>query len=310
MENALLQEKVLLGAKFRPRPKTARERAVDRWFTKRKPHLTLGCASDLVLHTDHLGTPQLVTDNTQAIVWQADYKPFGEVNITTETISNNLRFPGQYFDGETNLHYNYFRDYDPATGRYIESDPVGLDGGFNTYGYVDQNTIRFVDPLGLVRWSGSSFGISIGVVVGATFTILDLVSECACGKKYRIRVIGTGPILTRGIKGSVTESFGLSLDDGLPCPDPNVFNGTFASTSAAATFGGIPIRPGLGRPISPVGFGKPGFGVSFGASRYGGIGLYPSRSKPVTGIAGIDASVSAGYGRSTVTNVEIERCCQ
>ena len=45
----------------------------------------------------------------------------------------NLRFPGQYFDEETGLHYNYFRDYDPKTGRYIESDPIGLDGGSHIF---------------------------------------------------------------------------------------------------------------------------------------------------------------------------------
>lgn len=63
--------------------------------------------------------------------------------------SEPLRFPGQYFDQETGLHYNYFRDYDPSTGRYIESDPIGLDGGLNTYSYSELNPLRYIDPLGL-----------------------------------------------------------------------------------------------------------------------------------------------------------------
>ena len=59
-----------------------------------------------------------------------------------------MRFAGQYFDNETRLHYNYFRDYDPETGRYISSDPIGLAGGLNTYGYALQNPLTYVDPDG------------------------------------------------------------------------------------------------------------------------------------------------------------------
>ncbi|SEB18877.1 RHS repeat-associated core domain-containing protein, partial [Marinobacterium iners] len=71
----------------------------------------------------------------------------------------NLRFPGQYFDSETGLHYNYYRDYDPATGRYIESDPIGLAGGLNSYAYVQNNPANWLDPWGLyteiVQWGRS-----------------------------------------------------------------------------------------------------------------------------------------------------------
>jgi RHS repeat-associated protein len=102
-------------------------------------------------HTDHLGTPKALTDQAQQLVWWGEYEPFGKVNITTEQVTNNLRFPGQYFDAETELHYNYFRDYDPRIGRYVESDPIGLDGGLNTYGYTQNNPINFSDPQGLKR---------------------------------------------------------------------------------------------------------------------------------------------------------------
>jgi RHS repeat-associated protein len=99
-------------------------------------------------HTDHLGTPQSLTDGDRTVVWQAHHDPFGQASVTTQVVVNNLRFPGQYFDAETGLHYNYFRDYDPSTGRYIQSDPIGLAGGINTYAYVGSNPLTRIDPTG------------------------------------------------------------------------------------------------------------------------------------------------------------------
>ena len=64
-------------------------------------------------------------------------------------VAYNLRFPGQYFDSETGTHYNYFRDYDPRVGRYLQSDPLGLRAGVNTFGYVSQQPLAYIDPLGL-----------------------------------------------------------------------------------------------------------------------------------------------------------------
>lgn len=99
---------------------------------------------------DHLGTPQRMLTYAGATVWQATYSAFGEASVSTSsTAENNLRFPGQYFDEETNLHQNFHRDYDTKFGRYIQSDPIGLRGGINTYTYGFENPIYFTDSLGL-----------------------------------------------------------------------------------------------------------------------------------------------------------------
>ncbi|MEW8117482.1 MAG: RHS repeat-associated core domain-containing protein [Candidatus Thiodiazotropha sp.] len=101
------------------------------------------------LHTDHLGAVVKATDGTQALVWDAERKPFGERSVTTAQIEMPLGFPGQYYDQETGNYYNYFRDYDPTTGRYLQSDPIGLLGGPNTYAYVGGNPTNYTDEYGL-----------------------------------------------------------------------------------------------------------------------------------------------------------------
>ncbi|WPD24575.1 MAG: RHS repeat-associated core domain-containing protein [Candidatus Electrothrix scaldis] len=100
---------------------------------------------------DHLGTPQVITNDAGSVVWQAEYLPFGKVNISVADIENNLRFPGQYYDAETELHYNWNRYYDPEAGRYIAADPIGLDGGMNLYAYVDGDPVNWLDPDALAK---------------------------------------------------------------------------------------------------------------------------------------------------------------
>ena len=92
-----------------------------------------------------------MTDSTGVVVWAATYEPFGKATITVEQITNNLRFPGQYFDSETGTHNNWNRDYNLQLGRYIESDPIGLEGGINLYTYVTNRPTIYIDPTGL--WS-------------------------------------------------------------------------------------------------------------------------------------------------------------
>ncbi|RLQ20833.1 hypothetical protein DWB85_15670 [Seongchinamella sediminis] len=119
------------------------------------------------IHTDHLGTPQTLTNQAQNVVWNANYRPFGQADIDVAAITNNLRFPGQYFDAETGLHQNYFRDYDSSWGRYIETDPLGIEGGINTYSYSNNNPFTYLDPFGLApSWVGPT-AIVISTTGGA-----------------------------------------------------------------------------------------------------------------------------------------------
>jgi RHS repeat-associated protein len=109
------------------------------------------------VHSDHLNTPKKVAQPTTAtLAWRWDTDPFGMSAPNQNpgglgTFVYNLRLPGQYYQSETGLNYNYNRDYDPLTGSYVESDLIGLDGGVNTYGYVGANPLTWSDPQGLFQ---------------------------------------------------------------------------------------------------------------------------------------------------------------
>ncbi len=131
-----------------------------------RPNGSTGCTTSLVcvfyVHTDHLGTPRKITasNSSNTLEWRWDPDTFGTV-APSGALTYNLRFPGQYALSETGLYYNYFRDYDPQTGRYLESDPGGLRGGLNTYAYVDSNPIDGIDPFGRIaihgNWCGPNY---------------------------------------------------------------------------------------------------------------------------------------------------------
>ena len=127
------------------------------------------------LHADHLNTPRLATDETGKVLWRnlPTTEPFGNSPVEEDpdndgvSFTLNLRFPGQYYDKETNLSYNLNRWYDSGTGRYTTFDPIGLRGGINGYAYVAGNPLSKTDPRGLDNpgmgpygpsWSGSSGG--------------------------------------------------------------------------------------------------------------------------------------------------------
>ena len=160
------------------------------------------------LHDDMLGTPQLATDSGQNIQWQASYDAFGQASVSG-TVTQNLRFPGQYFDLESGWNHNGFRNYLPDLGRYAEPDPLGMQGsarnyslntdrflleaplgfagsGPNLYEYAGDNPIDFTDPLGL--YSGP-YGPQLGLFPmpwGCVFSF-------SCSTTTAIMVVQVGP---------------------------------------------------------------------------------------------------------------------
>lgn len=129
------------------------------------------------VHNNHIQTPQVLTDSSANTVWRGQYNPFGEVDVEVYVVENPLRFPGQYFDREVGLNFNYSRYYDVGLGRYVEADLFGVlmdlsdpqrvvsgESGIqipqvennyvnHLYGYSIQNPLSNIDPSG-ERWQG------------------------------------------------------------------------------------------------------------------------------------------------------------
>jgi len=198
-------------------------------------------ASVYYYHTDHLGAPQAVTDNSGGIVWKADYLPFGKVIVSPlSTIENNLRFPGQYYDMETGLHYNWHRYYDPETGRYLTPDPIGLDGGMNLYVYVRNGPVNFVDPEGLYRDIGGGFGITLGIVSFAYTITTDTCCDENANKHLRtLQVWSGGWEIGLGLNGSGGSNASISDDKTVIKKCPNNFDASGYYSDDSGVWGAL-----------------------------------------------------------------------
>lgn len=153
---------------IRPMPQGAEGHIIDRAGAT----TTVG-----FVHTEDIGAPRVVTDSAGSVLWQwaRTGNPFGEATPTTSTgYTLNLRFPGQYWDAESGLSYNMNRDYEPASGRYIQSDPWGVGAGPSTYLYAGGNAVLNTDPLGFdyaQQWSTGGAAIGGSVVLGGSVVV-------------------------------------------------------------------------------------------------------------------------------------------
>lgn len=202
------------------------------------------------IQADHLGAPRLLIDpTTGASLWEWSSKGevFGSQAPNIDPAGNGasmelaLRFPGQQATVASALYYNHQREYDATTGRYSQSDPIGLRGGSSTYSYVGSSPLRYVDPLGLVKWTGYAHGIAGGGGgLALAFYNFHLTSECVGGRMaiVDLDVIWGGGGLGAPVTYTVSN---VTLDDGASQVDPNnltgpavLFGGGFAAGGGAS----------------------------------------------------------------------------
>lgn len=202
------------------------------------------------LHTDHLMTPRYGTSTGGSTVWTWDSGAFGKEAATGNSMVN-LRFPGQYYDSESTLEYNWNRYYNPAIGRYVSADPLGVSVDLNVYAYASLNPLTYTDPSGLHKWTGD--GIAPGDITSVTGFFIPnyliknsryfsvsfyLTSECdRDGKRKHTAVHAGGFATTTNISGPLpfmSRTFDVAFDDKMPSntePDDSVFNGDFEMVS-------------------------------------------------------------------------------
>jgi RHS repeat-associated protein len=159
------------------------------------------------LHADHIATARMITRQDHTIVWRWDTAeafggtPADENPSGLGTFSYHQRFPGQVFDAESGLLQNWHRDYNARLGRYMQSDPIGLQGGINTYAYVEGDPLSFVDPHGLFLLNPITIGAVIGGVTGGL--------QAAASGQSVLRGMAIGA-LSGAMPGAVAARFGVA----------------------------------------------------------------------------------------------------
>jgi RHS repeat-associated protein len=220
------------------------------------------------IYADHINTARVITRaSDNVMVWRWDHAdPFG-VALPNETpagatrFSYNLRFPGQVFDAESGFHYNYFRDYDPGTGRYLTSDPIGLKGGINTYGYVLGNPVSYTDPKGLfvplaipfLCAAGGCEVLGLGLAGGAIWWASQHPVH-APGSNYNS--LSHDPVTGQPFSAMAgNDGDDDSRSRARPVPWPDRKKGTYSCACRANRDGRCPDNTSIGNQESAIGYG-------------------------------------------------------
>ncbi|WP_424681021.1 RHS repeat domain-containing protein [Frateuria sp. YIM B11624] len=253
------------------------------------------------IHDDQLGRPQVVTNASQEVVWSAQNWPFTRNVTVSNSVPLNLGFPGQYYDAETGLWNNGFRDYDPTLGRYVESDPLGLSGGINTYAYAGNNPLGATDPLGLICISDNTASV---LGAGAGGFITGSLTGAANLKGSPWGILGGG--IAGALFGSATQALSNYLSRNDPGRDSAASGFASMVGSAIQDEGnpGVVLANGaLSYVGTRMGYGSIGVKMSGRVITYVGAATLANRglgagafvAGPMFGIAGayIDLAVEA-----------------